>query len=151
MGLVVAVFFGPPLAVAFAVFAAPYASAAALMLELLGLRHWCFYAIAAFTGGVLAAYPNWSNLPPPEGTEWPDQWIESTLEFWLVIASATFGGIIYWALAGRSAGYWKVGNEADVKVQKNLLSILFVTIFILIIAWILFMIYANGSLSVQSI
>ena len=63
----VAAFASPLLAVAFAVFAAPYASAAALFLELLGWKHWCFYATAAFAIGILIAYPSWSNLPIPEG------------------------------------------------------------------------------------
>lgn len=67
---------------------------AATLLEIKSIRNWLVYALGAVLIALISGAPGF-NLDPDLSKAGP------------FVASAMFGGVIYWFLVGRRAGRWK--------------------------------------------
>ena len=77
-------------------------SALAILLgETASLRGWPFYALAG-AAGALWARQAWVGFDSVSGTPLPVHFLLA------LVASGIVGGLVYWTVAGRSAGLWRV-------------------------------------------
>jgi hypothetical protein len=95
----------PFVALFVAYFSAVPALVPVLLAELLGARDWLYHAIAGGVVGLLVAGLFWQSAEPGHPL------LADPRAAMVVIGAGLVGGLAYWAIAGRTAGFWRTPRQ----------------------------------------